>query len=281
LNLQMESSQTVPRPRSRLILTPSHACRGPDADYENLGTELERLLAGIDGDKTDAIAAAACVAMLQDEAATAALQAAEQASAAAGAQHAASGAGGLEAASAGDVTSMEVKAWAEHVCAGAGFPALEAAAASGDGEAPVAPGRPPVPQPEETATALRWARYAVAAYGMRQYIWLRGKKKRYVTARREVKRLAREARLAGLAPLAGWVSAAGQPGPEAAAKEEATVAGKTKAAGPAGTKVPSKYLLRDFAAARQLQGQAADIVSVHSGEQKAGLLPHMIALDRC
>jgi hypothetical protein len=48
-----------------------------------------------------------------------------------------------------------------------------------------------------------------------------------------------------------------------------------------GTKVPSKYLLRDFAAARRLLGQAADIVSMDSGDQKAGLLPHLVALDRC
>jgi hypothetical protein len=103
--------------------------------------------------------------------------------------------------------------------------------------------------PGEAAEALHWARFATAAYGARQHAWRRGEKGAWA-ARRQLGAVVAAAKAEGAAPLAGWHAP------------------------------PSKAERRDFAAARELLDPGCSIVSFHSGREPAGLLPHLLAVDR-
>lgn len=144
-------------------------------------------------------------------------------------------------------SGSSVLVWAAQVC--------RAAAAVGAGCMPAA--APPA-QADEVGEALHWARFATAAYGARQHLWRRGKTGPWA-ARRQLSRLAAAAAAEGAQPLAGW-------GGEAA---------------PAGGK-PHKACgaeRKSFAAARDLLGAGSQIVALSSGDERRGLLPHVIAVD--
>ena len=246
--------------------------RGPDADYERLVGELQRLLAGIQADKTDAVAAAACVAVMQEEVAARQAQQAQQEErdAEGGSQGS-----GAEEVSTGSEKRRELLAWARQVCADAAFPALHNAAPDAEAEVGAGPAGLAGQQAAgcdgvaaaDVEQALHWARFAAAAYGARQAVWRRGELGR-CAARSQVARLAKAAAAAGRQPLAGW-------GPHAEAQ-----AGEGKAADAAAGAPPSASQLRDVAAAGELLGADCDIAAFSSGDRAAGLLPHLVVVDR-
>lgn len=186
-----------------------------------MAADLQRELEGVWAEKTDVIAALAAVGMLQDEAAAGA------------------GPSSKGAPVPGSEASAGALAWAAGVCRGA---------------APPPPG-PAASLPEDARSALRWARYAAAAYGARGLLWCRGKTGA-LKARRELSALAKQTKAGGEAPLAGWAALGGPAAPK----------GST---------------LQDFAAARETLGGGTAIVALSPGDKKAGLLPHVLAVDRC
>lgn len=203
-------------------------------------TELQRRLGAISADKTDAAAALACAALLQDEAL-------------------ASGGAAEEATGepAGKADGGALLAWAQGVCQGA------AAAAASQPAGRIAPAG------EDTAAeALHWARFAAAAYGARQHGWQRGKVGS-CAARKQLARLAAAAAAEGAQPLAGWGGMAAAATPDGGAGSPAVPFAK-----------PSSAQLKDFAAARELLGAACQIVALGRGDKKAGLPPHLVAVDR-
>ncbi|KAL4440381.1 hypothetical protein ABPG75_003382 [Micractinium tetrahymenae] len=241
--------------------------RGPKATLEEVVTELQQLMAGIDADKTDVVAGLACAALLQDEAAEAArggptgpqqeggTEASVQSNAGSAAVvlEVASVAGSSKAGSKADVSGKaagkaassavdtELLAWAEGVCRGAAAAVSEAASTAGAAAASAA----------EAAEALHWARYATFAYGERQHFWRRGGQGWWAT-RRQLRAAAAAAAAEGAAPLAGWSK--GKPG----AAER-----------------------RGFAAALELvKPSGCQVVWLSPGHEPAGLLPHLVAVDR-
>ena len=114
----------------------------------------------------------------------------------------------------------------------------------------------------DAGAALHWARFAAAGYGTSLQGWTRGTKSAWA-ASRELSRLASAAAKEGAQPLAGWSSPA--------------------KGGDAGEPVvkPPGPLLKGYAKARDLLGPNVDIVSYWAGEKKSGLLPHVLAVDRC
>jgi hypothetical protein len=225
-----------------------------------MATQLQRLMAGIDGEKTDAAAGLVCAKLLQDEAVAAA------AAAAAGPDEPGKGGGRAPDAvplAAGSVSAVhrgkssehsaalrseELLAWAAGVCRGA---AAACPAACGSTAAAA-----------DVQDAERWARYATAAYGARQHLWRRGKRSG-CAASKQLARLAAAAAAEKAQPLWGWGGLGGG---------LAGCGGRSKAA--------SRAELRDFAAARELLGPGCQIIAFCSGNKGQGLLPHLVALDR-
>lgn len=259
---QLHCSTALPLPS----LSDSRCRRGPTAQLEGILTELQQQLVAIDSEKSDAAAALACAALVQQEA-LAASEAAKGAGAGDGAANVTEvgtegGAAGAEPAAAAGTPAAAVKAhglsaaldWAAGVCRGGA--AATAAAAGGELEPPIGS--------EAAAEALRWSRFAVAPYGSRLHSWRRGKASS-CAARKQLGRLASAAAAEGAEPLAGWGTGA---------------AAAAAAAGGRPCK-PSRAEWRSFAAARELLGAACQVVSFSNGDRKRGLLPHVVAVDRC
>ncbi len=237
------------------------------AQLEGILTELQQQLVAIDGEKSDAGAALACAALVQQEALAAVAAAAAGGGAAAGAAQgsaevaAEDGAAGLAAngasaeaeaapAAAKPHGPSAVLEWAAGVCRGAAAGTAGAAAVQ---QAPAGE--------EAAAEALHWSRFAVAPYGSRLHSWRRGKSSS-CAARGQLSKLAAAAAAEHAQPLAGW-------GTGAAVAAAATRPHK-----------PSRAERRSFAVARDLLGPGCQIVSFSNGNEKRGLLPHLVAVDR-
>ena len=237
------------------------------AQLEGILTELQKQLVAIDAEKSDAAAALACAALVQQEALAAAAggagaaAGAEQGSAQAAAEDGTAGLSpnGAAAADAPAAPAAEahgpsaVLEWAADVCRGAAAGTAGAAGAAGEQPAPAGE--------DAAAEALHWSHFAVAPYGSRLHSWQRGKASS-CAARKQLGRLAAAAAAEHAQPLAGWGS------------------GAAVAAAAARPHKPSRAERRSFAAARELLGAGCQIVSFNDGDQKRGLLPHLVAVDR-
>lgn len=241
--------------------------RGPWTNLEEIVTQLQQLMRGLDADKTDVVAGLACAALLQDEAAAAAAGSASSPPAADAAvvvvpvvagTELKDGQGGkaarlAETSDGSQQPHPQLLAWAEGICrsAAAALPdASVAGAVSARSSADEA-------SADEAGEALRWARYAAAAYGARQHLWRRGKQGQWA-ARRQLAALTAAVAAEGAQPLGGW---------------EPTLSSKP------GSSQPSREQRQGFAAARELLGPSAQIVSYSAGHEPSGLLPHLLVVD--